>query len=93
MDYEKASSFFKSLGNPTRLRIVRELVQGERCVGAVEDSVKASQANVSQHLMVLKKQGIVACRKEGNLRCYSLKNPELVRGVLTMLEDGERRAE
>jgi DNA-binding transcriptional ArsR family regulator len=56
VDYEKVSDFFKTLGNPNRLRIVRELTQGERCVGEVEDKVQASQANVSQHLTILKKQ-------------------------------------
>ncbi|MDD5723828.1 MAG: metalloregulator ArsR/SmtB family transcription factor [Syntrophales bacterium] len=90
MDYEKASDFFKALGNPVRLRIVRELTQGERCVGAVENRVQASQANVSQHLTILKKQGIVACRKEKNMRCYYLKSPEFVRGVLALI-DGEQR--
>lgn len=91
MDYEKTSDFFKTLGNPVRLRIVRELTQGERCVGAVEDSVQASQANVSQHLTILKKQGIVACRKEGNMRCYYLKRPEFIQRILALIEDEEQR--
>jgi len=91
VDYEKTSDFFKTLGNPVRLRIVRELTQGERCVGAVEDSVQASQANVSQHLTILKKQGIVACRKEGNMRCYYLKRPEFIQRILALIEDEEQR--
>ena len=93
MDYIKAADFFKTLGNPTRLRIVRELTQGERCVGAVEGCVGASQANVSQHLTVLKKQGIVACRKDGNLRCYYLTKPQLMRDVLTLLDDEKQKTE
>ena len=91
MNYGKISDFFKTLGNPTRLRIVRELTRGERCVGAVEDKVQASQANVSQHLTVLKKQGIVACRKEKNMRCYYLKSPEFMQRVLALIEEEERR--
>lgn len=87
VDYGKVSCFFKTLGNPTRLRIVRELTQGERCVGAVKDSVQASQATVSQHLTVLKKQGVVSCRKEKNMRCYSLKNPEFVQNILALIEE------
>lgn len=93
MDYEKTSEFFRTLGNPTRLRIVRELTQGERCVGAVEDSVQASQANVSQHLTILKKQGIVACRKEKNMRCYYLKTPEFIQSVLALIEEEQRRGD
>jgi len=91
VDYEKLSHFFKTLGNATRLRIVRELTQGERCVGEVKNSVQASQANVSQHLTILKKQGIVACRKEKNMRCYYLKTPEFVKKVLALIEDEEQR--
>jgi len=86
VDYGKISDFFKTLGNPTRLRIVRELTQGEQCVGAVKDRVQASQATVSQHLTVLKRQGIVACRKEKNMRCYSLKSPEFVQNILALIE-------
>lgn len=91
MDYGKGSDFFKTLGNPTRLRIVRELAQGERCVGAVENRVQASQATVSQHLTVLKKQGIVTCRKEKNMRCYSLKNPEFMQNILALIEEEQNR--
>ncbi|MDO9515373.1 MAG: metalloregulator ArsR/SmtB family transcription factor [Syntrophales bacterium] len=90
MDYEKVSDFFKTLGNPTRLRIVRELTQGELCVGAVENRVQASQANISQHLTILKKQGIVACRKEKNMRCYYLKRPEFIHSVLALIEEEQR---
>ncbi|MBN2396777.1 MAG: winged helix-turn-helix transcriptional regulator [Deltaproteobacteria bacterium] len=93
MDCRKIADFFKTLGHPTRLRIVRELAEGERCVGAVENCVGASQANVSQHLTVLKKQGIVACRKDGNLRCYYLTDPQLMRDVLTLLDEEKHNAE
>ena len=89
MDYEKMSGFFKTLGNTTRLRIVRELAKGEKCVGVVEDCVHASQANISQHLTILKGQGIVDCRKEKNMRCYYLKRPEFMKGILGLIEDEE----
>ena len=89
VDYEKMSGFFKTLGNATRLRIVRELAKGEKCVGSVEDCVNASQANISQHLTILKRQGIVDCRKEKNMRCYYLQRPEFIKGILGMIEDEE----
>ncbi|MBW2544173.1 MAG: winged helix-turn-helix transcriptional regulator [Deltaproteobacteria bacterium] len=86
VDYEKISGFFKTLGNATRLRIVRELAKGEKCVGGVEDCVHASQANISQHLTILKGQGIVDCRKEKNMRCYYLKRPEFIKSILGLIE-------
>ena len=87
VDYEGMSGFFKTLGNATRLRIVRELAKGEKCVGAVEGCVHASQANISQHLTILKGQGIVDCRKEKNMRCYYLKRPEFIKDILGLVED------
>lgn len=87
VDCEKMSNLFKTLGNATRLKIVRELAKGEKCVGAVKDCVHASQANISQHLTILKGQGIVDCRKEKNMRCYYLKRPELIKGILGLVED------
>ncbi|MBW2631583.1 MAG: winged helix-turn-helix transcriptional regulator [Deltaproteobacteria bacterium] len=87
--YEEMSGFFKTLGNATRLKIVRELAKSEKCVGAVKDCVHASQANISQHLTILKEQGIVDCRKEKNMRCYYLKRPEFIKGILGLIEDEE----
>ena len=85
LDYEKMSDFFKALGNPTRLKIVEELAKGEKCVGEVESSVHVSQANVSQHLTILKAQGVVDCRREGTTRCYYLKQPDLIRKILKLI--------
>lgn len=89
VDCEKMSDFFKTLGNTTRLKIVRELAKGEKCVGVVEACVHASQANISQHLTILKGQGIVDCRKEKNMRCYYLRRPEFIKGILGLIEDEE----
>jgi ArsR family transcriptional regulator len=82
------SAFFRTIGNPTRLRIVAELVKKEKCVGDVESLTGRGQANISQHLAILKKQGIVDCRKEGNLRCYFLKNPLLLKKILELAAQG-----
>ena len=85
-DYKKISAFFKVLGNPTRLKILMEIMESEKCVGDVESVVQVSQANISQHLAVLKECGIVECRKDGNMRCYSLRQPALVKNILNLLE-------
>ena len=87
-DCERMSAFFRTIGNPTRLRIVAELVKKEKCVGDVESLTGRGQANISQHLAILKKQGIVDCRKEGNLRCYFLKNPLLLKKILELAAQG-----
>ena len=88
-DYKKISAFFKVLGSPTRLKILMEIMESEKCVGDVESVVQVSQANISQHLAVLKECGIVECRKDGNMRCYSLRQPALVKNILNLLDGGE----
>jgi len=84
IDIKKAASFFRALGNPTRMKILSELTKSDKCVGEVEHCVRASQASVSQHLAILKEYGIVDCCKQGNMRCYSLRQPELIQAILTV---------
>jgi len=82
MDYETVSAFFKAMGNPTRLKILVELSENQKCVGDVENLIGTGQANISQHLAILKRHGIVDCRKEGNIHCYFLKQPALLKKIL-----------
>ena len=55
----------KAMADPTRLKILHSLHNGERCVSAILANVGGSQANVSKHLSVLKRAGLVDCRREG----------------------------
>ncbi|MEA2102984.1 MAG: metalloregulator ArsR/SmtB family transcription factor [Thermodesulfobacteriota bacterium] len=84
---EDMAAFFKALGHPTRMRIVKELLDGRRCVGDIEVCLDLTQTNTSQHLHVLRSNGIVDCLKEGNTRCYHLSDPERIRSILSMVED------
>ena len=59
---EITASFLKALGHPVRLQIARELMAGQKCVSEVENIVHISQANTSQHLSVLRVNGIVSVR-------------------------------
>ena len=56
---------FRVLGDPLRLEILHILGDGERTVGSLVDEIGANQANVSKHLQVLRKAGLVERRKEG----------------------------
>ena len=88
-DFKKMATFFRALGNPTRLKILAELTKNNKCVGEVEHCVQASQASVSQHLAILKEYGIVDCCKQGNMRCYSLRQPELIQAILAAVKKKE----
>jgi DNA-binding transcriptional ArsR family regulator len=61
----RIAEVLKAMADPTRLRILHSLHNGERCVSDILESVGGSQANVSKHLSVLKRAGLVDCRREG----------------------------
>ncbi|HEY3835440.1 MAG TPA: metalloregulator ArsR/SmtB family transcription factor [Bryobacteraceae bacterium] len=72
------ASVFQALGHPTRIAIVEILRDGELSAGVIQEQLGIEQANVSQHLAVLRSRQIVSTRKEGNQVFYSLRNPVLV---------------
>ena len=71
---EKLESFFKAVGDPTRLKILSLLRKKEMCVSEVCDQFDMAQPTISHHLSILKNAGIVTARKEGKSVYYSL-NP------------------
>jgi DNA-binding transcriptional ArsR family regulator len=63
---------FKVLGDPTRLRILNALQDGEQSVMDITEAVEASQPNVSKHLKTLQEVGLVTRRQDGNLVYYAI---------------------
>ncbi|NOZ78936.1 MAG: winged helix-turn-helix transcriptional regulator [Acidobacteria bacterium] len=61
----KIADVLKAIADPTRLKILHCIQYGERCVSDILEVVGGSQANISKHLSVLKRAGLVACRREG----------------------------
>ena len=60
------ASIFQALSHPTRIAIVEILRDGELAAGAIQERLGVEQANLSQHLTVLRNRQIVVNRKEGN---------------------------
>lgn len=56
---------FKALADPTRLKILQCIKNGEKCICEIIPYTGKSQPNVSQHLRVLKTAGLIEERKEG----------------------------
>lgn len=75
--------------HPTRPQIVSELLKGTKCVTDIQDILQASQANISQHLTVLRHAGIVNFAQDGSQRCYYLSRPKLVSSVIALFAEGE----
>jgi DNA-binding transcriptional ArsR family regulator len=72
------ASVFQALGHPTRIAIVEMLRNGELSAGVIQERLGIEQANVSQHLAILRNRQILVNRKEGNQVFYSLRSPILV---------------
>ncbi len=92
MDIETATEWaaiLKALAHPTRLQIVAELLEGTKCVTDIQDILPASQANISQHLTVLRNAGLVDFDQKGAQRCYYTSRPRLSSTVIALLEEGE----
>ena len=79
----------KALAHPTRLQIVAELLKGTKCVTDIQDILPASQANVSQHLTVLRHAGMVSFTQDGSQRCYYVCRPKLASSLMALLAEGE----
>lgn len=67
--------FFRALAHPARIRILEILVRGGRTVQELQEALALEQPIVSQHLAVLRNQGIVTAQKEGLSVRYTLRDP------------------
>jgi len=72
---------FKALGHPIRLKIVKFLLAEPQCVCVLHRSFDFSQANLSQHLRILREAGILESQKLGVEMHYSVK----LKGIETLL--------
>ena len=66
---------FRALADPTRLRVLNLLMQGESSVQELVEASGLEQPNVSRHLAVLRREGIAERRAEGNRALYRIHDP------------------
>lgn len=79
---DEASGLLKALANRHRLVIICQLIEEERSVGELAALLQIRDSTVSQHLALLRKDGLVTARREGQTIWYSIASPqarELVR--------------
>ena len=69
---DRASELLKALANRHRLMIICQLIAGERSVGELAAFLGARDSTVSQHLALLRKDGLVAPRRDGQTIWYSI---------------------
>ena len=78
------AEIFQALAHSTRIAILEELREGELAAGTIIERLGMEQANVSQHLAVLRSKQIVANRKAGNQVFYSVRD-RLILEVLDLM--------
>jgi len=79
------ADLLKALGQPTRLKILELLVDGERCVCEIFPAIQGEQSNTSKHLSFLRSHGIVIAERRGMRVFYRLADQRIVR----LLDDVE----
>lgn len=82
----QAVRLLKAVSNEHRLFILCYLLERELSVGEMNESLGLSQSALSQHLAVLRKDGLVSTRKEAQTVYYSVSSPD-VRVLIGTLHD------
>ena len=77
--FEKAAELFAVLSTPIRLRIIGELCQGEKNVGQLLERIGVAQPNMSQHLNIMYRAGLVGKRRQGAQMFYRIADPSVVK--------------
>jgi ArsR family transcriptional regulator len=75
--FEMQAEICKTIANPTRLRILHVLREGEKSVGELVDLLGLKQSNLSQHLSIMKQATILKTRKQGSNIYYSVAYPKI----------------
>ena len=75
--FKMRSDIAQAIGHPIRMAIVDFLKDGEKCVCEVSERLGSQRSNISRHLSVLQKAGLISGRKDGLWMRYSLSHSEL----------------
>jgi len=81
-----AATLLRALANERRLMILCQLTEGERSVGQLQPLVGLSQSALSQHLAVLREEGIVASRRDAQVVWYRIADPDALKVMSTLAE-------
>lgn len=80
----EAAQLLKVMGNRHRLMILCRLGLGEQSAGVLGESFSLSQSALSQHFSVLREQGLVATRREGQTIFYRISDPNVEKIINTL---------
>jgi DNA-binding transcriptional ArsR family regulator len=73
--FERQAEIARAVAHPLRIAVLDFLQDGERCVCEIADHVGSERSNVSRHLGVMVRAGVLSCRKDGLKVFYGLRTP------------------
>ena len=76
--FDAVAAYFGVLSEPTRLRIMHAICEEEKTVSQIVEELGATQTNISRHLNLMYRSGVLARRKEGNQVHYRAADPAMV---------------
>lgn len=76
---ERISKFLSLIGQPVRILIFMVISGEDTCVCHIETALGLRQASISQHLMALRKAGLVSARRDGRNIFYHLEQPDVIK--------------
>jgi DNA-binding transcriptional ArsR family regulator len=77
--FQRHAELCQTLANPVRLEILSLLREGEKRVNELAGLAGLNQANVSQHLSIMRSKGLLTTRREGTNVYYHISNPKIIR--------------
>jgi ArsR family transcriptional regulator len=84
--YNLHAEICKTISNPNRQAILDNLRDGEMSVTELVNRTGISQANLSQHLSILRSKGVVNTRRDGNNIYYSISNAKIIQAYDLLTE-------
>ena len=74
---ELKAEILKALAQPTRLKILELLRNGEKCICEIVPAINGEQSNISRHISVMQKSHLVTTRKDGVKVMVEVKDPKI----------------
>jgi DNA-binding transcriptional ArsR family regulator len=87
---ELKAEILKALAQPTRLKILQLLRNGEKCICEIVPAINGEQSNISRHISLMQKSNLVTTRKDGVKVMVKVKDPrvfEILDGISIMLRN------
>ena len=85
-EIDRLVEIMKAASHPIRMEILVELLHSPSCVNDIHTRLGITQPVASQHLTILRTSRLVRFEREGTTRCYWLRNPEVIRLLLEVLD-------